>query len=137
MTARPRTIAREWQITRGIPGSTLPWLVIHLPTRIRFGATSQAQARQHIASGWWARQIALRLRPRPASRRDWHRDARGDWHLYTGSLCSWHCDLHGQVCNPSRRITADDILTRAARDTAVDDDVWAVLAPVIRGEPGL
>lgn len=133
MTDKPRTIDREWQITRGIPGATMPWLVTHLPTRIRFGATSEAQARQHIRTGVWAREVALRLRPRPAGRRDWHRDVRGDWHLYTGGLMSWRCDIHGRQCSPFRPITADDILTRAARDAAVDDDTFVVLAQAMRG----
>ena len=133
MTAKPRTIDREWQITRGIPGATMPWLVTHLPTRIRFGATSETQARQHIRTGVWAREVALRLRPRPAGRRDWHRDVRGDWHLYRGPLFSWRCDLHGQDCSPSRPITTGDILTRAALDTGLHDDVFVVLSQTLRG----
>lgn len=130
-----RTRDREWTLQRR-PGVAMPWLITHLPTRLTFAATSEAEARRGITSGGYGKQVADRLRPRPAGRRDWYYDSiTGAHHLYTGGMFSWHCDLHGRVCDPFTPITADDILRMVARDTSVDDDVFVVLARAVDGRP--
>lgn len=126
---------REWTLQR-LPGRHLPWEVTHLPTRLTFNESSEADARRKIVAGSYARQIADRLRPKPPSRRDWWQDPiRGVWHLWTGGIADWTCWVHKRVCSPTAPISTDDILHMAARDPAVDDDMFVMLRQVAEGRP--
>lgn len=125
---------REWTIQR--VGGYQPWQVTHLPTRFTFRESSEAESRRRIKTGWYARQIADRMRPTPPSRRDWWQDPiSGVWHLWTGGLFDWTCWVHQRVCDPLKPITSDDILRLAARDAAVDDDVFVVLRQAAENRP--
>ncbi|MEU8334762.1 hypothetical protein [Micromonospora tulbaghiae] len=124
----------EWTLQR--LGGHTPWQVTHLPTQITFRETSQAEARNRIASGWYGRQITDRMRPQPPSRRDWWQDPMsGVWHLWTGGLFDWTCWVHRRVCSPTVPVTGDDILRMAARDDKVSDDVFVVLRQAAENRP--
>jgi hypothetical protein len=57
----------------------------------------------------------------------------GVGHIYTG-LCSWVCEVHGQVCSPFTPVSLDSVLSHAATNENLPDGAFAVLAPVLRGE---
>ncbi len=59
-------------------------------------------------------------------------DERGMNHFYP-HLFGWHCDIHGQVCNPFTPLSTDDILRMAAADLRLGDDAFAVLAQAVEG----
>ncbi len=116
---------REWTLQR--VGGHLPWQVTHLPTRIAFCDVSEAVARRRIASGYYGGLVADRLRPEPASPRQWWQDVRGTWHLRVGGLGDWRCAEHGRVCSPSSPLTVDDVLHVVASAPDVSDDSFSLI----------
>ncbi|MGH9290288.1 MAG: hypothetical protein ACRD0V_18675 [Acidimicrobiales bacterium] len=53
-------------------------------------------------------------------------------HVYE-QLLSWHCSAHHRVCDPFTPVTADDVTAAAARDGALSDGAFVVLARALRG----
>ena len=125
---------REWTIQR--VGGHMPWQVVHQPTQLPFRQSSEAECRRRITSGWYAQQVADRLRPQPPSRRDWWQDPiSGVWHLWTGSMFDWTCWVHDRVCSPTTPVSTDAILRMAARDGSVGDDTFVLLRQAAENRP--
>lgn len=122
---------REWALQR-VDGR-LPWQVTHLPTRVVFRDSSQAEARRRITAGYYGQQVADRLRPEPANPRQWWKDSRGTWHLWVGAAGDWHCSEHEQVCSPITPLTVDDILHAVASDPGVSDDSFVLIRQAAEG----
>lgn len=55
----------------------------------------------------------------------------GVGHIYTG-LCSWLCDVHGQVCSPFKPVSLDAVLTHAAKDESLPDGAFVALSQTFR-----
>lgn len=57
-------------------------------------------------------------------------DERGVEHFYP-KLFGWHCNIHGRVCDPFRRITEAEVLVRAAKDQSLSDGVFVHVARAV------
>lgn len=64
---------------------------------------------------------------------DYHDSLTGLDHRYEG-LCSWHCSIHGRVCDPFYPVTAGHIRELAARDSSLSDGAYVAVSEALRGD---
>ena len=61
-------------------------------------------------------------------------DEHGVGHRYP-NLFGWYCDLHHRVCDPFTPVSRDYLLTQAATDPTLPDEVFITIAQAGEGRP--